>query len=101
MPSDLLFLLIPAVTILMFVLAAIFIRRAQTSFRRVAGETGAAGPGLYQAAGESREAFVRRNWQRSGVVANGETLVDLYDRIAKLEQRLAAAEARLAQGPQA
>ena len=90
-PSELLFLLIPAVAILMFVLAGVFIRRAQASFVRVAEQTGA-GPGLYQAPGESREAFVRRNWQRPGVVADGVTLVDLYDRIASLEQRLAAAE---------
>ena len=92
MPSELLFLLIPAVAILMFVLAGVFIRRAQASFIRVTEQTGGAGPGLHQAPGESREAFVRRNWQRPGVVADGLTLVDLYDRIALLEQRLAAAE---------
>lgn len=57
------------------------------------------GHGLYQSPGESREGFVRRNWQRSGVVADGKTLVDLYDRIATLEQRLAAAEEQLARRP--
>lgn len=49
-------------------------------------------PPLQQAPGESREDFVRRNWNRSGVVANGETLVDLYDRIRALEARLAETE---------
>ncbi len=41
---------------------------------------------------ETREEFVRRNWNRPGVVANGETLVDLYDRIRALEERLAETE---------
>ena len=99
MPSELLFLLIPAVAILIFVLAGVAVRRAQQSFVRVAEQTGA-GPGLNQSPGESREAFVRRNWQRPGVVANGVTLVDLYDRIALLERRLAEAEQELAQRPQ-
>jgi hypothetical protein len=96
MPSDLLFLLIPAVALLVIVLAGVAIRRAQQSFVRVEAQMPGAGPGLYQSPGESREAFVRRNWQRPGVVANGETLVDLYDRIATLERRLASAEEQLA-----
>lgn len=43
---------------------------------------------------ESREAFVRRNVGRPGLVANGPTLVDLYDRIAQLEQRVEELSAR-------
>jgi hypothetical protein len=39
---------------------------------------------------------VRRHWQRPGVVADGVTLVDLYDRIRALEERLAEAERRSA-----
>lgn len=55
-----------------------------------------AGPtGFSQAPGDTREAYVRRHWQRPGVVANGVTLVDLYDRIGELEQRLAEAEQQL------
>jgi hypothetical protein len=41
---------------------------------------------------ESREDFVRRHRNRPGVVANGATLVDLYDRIRHLEERLASVE---------
>ena len=51
--------------------------------------------------GETREAFVRKYWQRPGVVADGVTLVDLYDRIAQLEQGLAEAERQLKVPPQA
>lgn len=47
-----------------------------------------------QNAGESREDYVRRHWDRSGVVANGVTLVDLYDRIRALEERVAELEGR-------
>jgi hypothetical protein len=48
---------------------------------------------------ESREEFVRRHWQRPGVVANGATLVDLYDRIRALEERVARAERQAASPP--
>jgi hypothetical protein len=41
---------------------------------------------------ETREEFVRRNWNRPGVVANGQTLLDLYARIAKLEHRVSELE---------
>jgi hypothetical protein len=47
-----------------------------------------------QQVGESREEFVRRNVNRPGLVANGLTLVDLYDRIAALEQRVEELSAR-------
>jgi len=40
------------------------------------------------------EDFVRANWQRPGVVADGVTLVDLYDRIAALEARIRELEER-------
>lgn len=47
---------------------------------------------LDQQPGESREDYVRRLWDRSGVVANGVTLVDLYNRIQALEARVAELE---------
>jgi hypothetical protein len=45
--------------------------------------------------GESREAFVRRFSNRPGVVADGTTLVDLYNRCAILQDRIVALEERL------
>lgn len=52
-----------------------------------------AGPSTFQqGAGESREDFVRRHRHRPGVVADGVTLVDLYDRIRRLEHRIAVLE---------
>ncbi|WP_344841188.1 hypothetical protein [Kribbella ginsengisoli] len=48
--------------------------------------------GLEQSPEEAHEDFVRRNWQRPGVVVNGVILVDLYNRIRALEERLAVAE---------
>ncbi|HZU94861.1 hypothetical protein [Microbacterium hydrocarbonoxydans] len=47
-----------------------------------------------QLPGESREDFVRRFSTRPGVVADGVTLVDLYNRIAALERRVAQLEGR-------
>jgi hypothetical protein len=87
-------LLIPLVALLALVIGAVLIVRQQ----RKAGPTmpvspgGGTGGGLAQAVGETREDFVRRNRDRPGVVANGATLVDLYDRIRHLEERLAALE---------
>jgi hypothetical protein len=100
-PQDLLPLLIPIVAILIFALGFIAMRRQRSSPDRANPAAPGAPSGLRPSSGESREAFVRRHWQRPGVVANGVTLVDLYDRIATLEQRLAAAEAQLAQRPRA
>lgn len=51
-----------------------------------------------QQAGESREDYVRRLRDRPGVVANGVTLLDLYDRIGALEARVAELESRLGNG---
>ncbi|MET7281662.1 hypothetical protein ABZS29_25725 [Kribbella sp. NPDC005582] len=80
---------IPIVVLL--VVGPIMILKAQR--RGIPGpgpaQAGPQPPALQQAPGETREDFVRRNWNRSGVVANGETLVDLYDRIRALEARLA------------
>ncbi|MGN7862417.1 hypothetical protein ACTJI8_17675 [Microbacterium sp. 22303] len=42
----------------------------------------------------THEEFVRANWRRPGVVADGVTLVDLYDRIAALEARIRELEQR-------
>jgi hypothetical protein len=53
------------------------------------------GPAGCLAPSETREAYVRRHWQRPGVIANGPTLVDLYDRIGELERRLAETERQL------
>ena len=50
-----------------------------------------------QLPGESREAFVRRFSNRPGVVADGTTLVDLYNRCAILQDRIVALEERLEQ----
>ncbi|MEU0114676.1 hypothetical protein ABZ137_13330 [Streptomyces bobili] len=40
-----------------------------------------------------------RHWQRPGVVADGVALVDLYDRIGALEERLARAVQQSAPPP--
>jgi len=50
-----------------------------------------------QLPGESRESFVRRFSNRPGVVADGTTLVDLYNRCAILQDRIVALEERLEQ----
>jgi hypothetical protein len=47
----------------------------------------------------AKKDFVRRHWQRPGVVANGVTLVDLYDRIRALEERVTRAEQKSASPP--
>ena len=94
MSSSALFLLIPATATLVVVFGGILVMKAQKMSAYVGErQAGAAGPtGFQQAADESREAFVRRHWGRPGVVADGVTLVDLYDRIAELEDRLADTE---------
>jgi hypothetical protein len=90
----------------LFVVGAIGVLRLQKRVLRSQGELSgqpvlrtAVSTGFNQSPDESREEFVRRNWQRPGVVANGETLVDLYDRIRALEERLAEAEQRSAVPP--
>lgn len=97
MSNELIYLLIPAAAILVVVFGGILVMKAQKMSAYVGErQAGAAGPmGFQQGADESREAFVRRHWQRPGVVADGRTLIDLYDRIAELEKRLADTEQQL------
>ncbi|MEU5890651.1 hypothetical protein ABZ835_27960 [Streptomyces sp. NPDC047461] len=98
-------LLIPVAALVVIVLGAMAVLRLQkTSLgadeltsARASGS--AASSGFQDSAQESREEFVRRNWQRPGVVANGVTLVDLYDRIRALEERVARAEQQAASPP--
>ncbi|GIG66526.1 hypothetical protein [Phytomonospora endophytica] len=99
--SENLFLLIPVAVLAIIVLGAVAVLKAQkAAWHRLGTMAHAAPPGGFQQSPhETREEFVRRNWQRSGVVANGPTLIDLYDRVRALEQRLAEAERRL--GPPA
>ncbi|WP_143027937.1 hypothetical protein [Lentzea albidocapillata] len=85
----------------MIVLVGIVMKKLQKSLFSALGASmpetapGAAPfSGFQQSPQESREDFVRRHWQRPGVVADGVTLVDLYDRIRALEERLAEAERR-------
>jgi hypothetical protein len=96
-------LLIIAAAFVAFALGAIGVTKLQqASLRRDSLSPGAALPGdagpsgFQQSPGDTREAYVRKHWQRPGVVANGVTLVDLYDRIAELEKRLAETEQQLA-----
>jgi hypothetical protein len=98
--------LIPIASLVLFVVGAIGVVRLQKRVLRTQGEMGsgpvlrtAVSTGFDQSPDESREEFVRRHWQRPGVVANGVTLVDLYDRIRALEERLARAEGRSAVPP--
>jgi hypothetical protein len=96
-------LLIPVAALVVFVLGGMGIMRLQkVSIGRgeVRSATGpGAATGFQQSPQESREEFVRRHRQRPGVVANGETLVDLYDRIRALEERVARAERHAASPP--
>ncbi|WP_327640292.1 hypothetical protein OHB24_18505 [Kribbella sp. NBC_00482] len=88
-------LLIPVVLIVLGVLvprAVLKAQRASVDLRPATAPHDAAPTGFEQSSQESREEFVRRHWQRPGVVANGVTLVDLYDRIRALEERVARAE---------
>jgi hypothetical protein len=98
-------LLIPVAALVVIVLGAIGVLKVQKiSLRRdelrPATAPGAVAPtGFQQSGQESREDFVRRHWQRPGVVANGVTLVDLYDRIQALEERVTRAEQHAASPP--
>ncbi|MCX5256520.1 hypothetical protein OOK27_20685 [Streptomyces canus] len=101
------FVLIPIAALVLFVPGAIAVLKLQkASLRRmgsmpVTASLAADRTGFQQSSQESREEFVRRHWQRSGLVADGVTLVDLYDRIQALEERVARAERRSASPPPA
>jgi hypothetical protein len=93
--------LIPVAALVVIVLVGIVFTKLQ---KALFGQLGAPTPemapgaapfsGFQQSPRESREDFVRRHWQRPGVVADGVTLVDLYDRVRALEERVAQAERR-------
>ncbi|MFJ8959360.1 hypothetical protein ACIRG5_08190 [Lentzea sp. NPDC102401] len=94
-------LLIPVTALVVIVLGGMAVMKLQKSlFGALGTRTSDTAPGaspfsgFQQSPQESREDFVRRHWQRPGVVADGVTLVDLYDRIRALEERLAEAERR-------
>ncbi|WP_406216964.1 hypothetical protein [Streptomyces canus] len=97
--------LIPVAALVLFVLGAIAVLKLQkASLGRIESMSATASPaadptGFHQSSQESREEFVRRHWQRPGLVADGVTLVDLYDRIQALEERVARAERRPASPP--
>jgi len=87
-------LLIPLCALLALIVGAVLITRQQRKMGASSpAQTGQpAVRGFEQAPGETHEDFVRRHRDRPGVIANGATLVDLYDRIRQLEERLAAVE---------
>ncbi|MET8982933.1 hypothetical protein ABZX85_45905 [Streptomyces sp. NPDC004539] len=98
--------LIPGAALVVIVLPLLVVRKLMSaSFGRMESMQAAtsshssASNGFQQSEQESREEFVRRHWQRSGVVADGVTLVDLYDRIRALEERVARAEQGSASPP--
>jgi hypothetical protein len=78
--------------VVLIVVGPILIIKAQRRGLPGPAQPGPPTPAFQQAPQETREEFVRRNWNRPGVVANGETLIDLYDRIRALEARLAETE---------
>ncbi|WP_331750291.1 MULTISPECIES: hypothetical protein [unclassified Streptomyces] len=98
-------LLIPVAALVVIVLGAIAVLKLQkvslgrNEPRSAPAPRAAAPTGFQQSSQESREEFVRRHWQRPGVVANGVTLVDLYDRIRALEERVTRAEQHSASPP--
>ena len=85
-------LLLVGGALVLFVLGAIAVTRLQRRMA-VADQRAAAADGRPTAAPGTREEFVRRHRYQPGVVANGETLLDLYDRIGRLEARVAELEA--------
>lgn len=97
--------LIPVAALVVIVLGGMAVLKLQKlslgrdELRSATAPGAVAATGFQQSAQESREEFVRRNWQRPGVVANGVTLVDLYDRIQALEERVARAEQHSASRP--
>lgn len=104
--SDAWALLIPVTALVVIVLGGVAVMKLQKSlFAKLGASTPGTAPGagpfsgFQQSPQESREDFVRRHWQRPGVVADGVTLVDLYDRIRALEERVAQAERRSAASP--
>lgn len=90
-----LFLLLPVAALMVVVLGGLAVMRVQKVQVHGIPPADTSPKGFQQSTGETREAYVRRHWQRPGVVANGVTLVDLYDRISELERRLAEAEEKL------
>jgi hypothetical protein len=107
--ASFLWLLIPLGALLAVILGGMLVMRLQKKLREPlfpggseptgGGTGGPESPGwgagtstFQQGAGESREDFVRRHRHRPGVVADGATLVDLYDRIRRLEHRIAVLE---------
>ncbi|MCX5335756.1 MULTISPECIES: hypothetical protein [unclassified Streptomyces] len=98
-------LLIPVAALVLIVLGGMAVLRLQKislgpdELRSAKAPGSSASTGSQDSVQESREEFVRRHWQRSGVVANGVTLVDLYDRIRALEERVARAEQQSASPP--
>ncbi|MFF0187783.1 hypothetical protein [Streptomyces sp. NPDC005244] len=93
-------LLIPVAALVVIALGSFAVLRLQRAAFRLAEprsgnfSAGSTAAGFQQSPQETREDFVRRHRGRPGVVADGETLVDLYDRIRALEERVAAAERR-------
>ncbi|MEU8791333.1 hypothetical protein [Streptomyces sp. NPDC048643] len=95
-------LLIPVAALVAIALGSYAVLRLQRASLRLAEprsakpSAGVTAAGFQQSPQESREDFARRHRQRPGVVADGATLVDLYDRIRALEERVTAAEQRAA-----
>ena len=96
--NPLIWLLIPLAALLAVIFGGVLVMRLQKKLREPLFPSGseptgwAAGGSFQQGAGETREDFVRRHKGRPGVVADGVTLVDLYDRIRRLEHRIAVLE---------
>jgi hypothetical protein len=78
--------------LVLFAVAAISLSRRQRRMT-IADERAAVAAGRPVAEPGTREDYVRRHRFQPGLVANGETLLDLYDRIGRLEARVAELEA--------